>query len=397
MTAPVPEETFTSVISVITRAGYGAVEAGHDYITIGPVSYDKGETVRVKRVSPKYGVCLTKTARADRYENYLQNLEEQINLTRNPDIDTVLEPGETLKAEITGFHGKKGGLINVQNYEIFVGPLECDPGTEIEAEYVGDEYARCLTESVHADDYTSRFDVMTENYDNVSLEVGETYTAVVKIAYDEWAVTIAEDTGIAIQTGDVVPGQKVDVKVTGWGRQSAKGELLKEHTIEHTDQAEPSQINDDAVVEADAVDSLPGDRQESTERGSIEEANLNQLKHAAERQSQQEVPATTTTMEATKYSRSEAVKRYVKARANGICEGCEEPAPFENSDGEPYLHAHHIFELSGGGKDTPKTVIALCPNCHFRVHHGKNGDEYNQELIEKLADIEGVSVEAIRL
>ncbi|WP_323676906.1 HNH endonuclease [Halorubellus sp. PRR65] len=88
------------------------------------------------------------------------------------------------------------------------------------------------------------------------------------------------------------------------------------------------------------------------------------------------------------YSRSVAIKRYVKERAEGECEGCREQAPFISKTGEPYLHAHHVFELSKGGKDTIDSVIALCPNCHYRVHHGVDGDAYNQELIEKLREIE---------
>lgn len=82
------------------------------------------------------------------------------------------------------------------------------------------------------------------------------------------------------------------------------------------------------------------------------------------------------------YSRSSAVRDYVMARANGACEGCEEPAPFTSKTGEPYLHAHHIYELSDGGADTPDTVVALCPNCHYQVHHGRDGDEYNRELLK---------------
>ena len=74
--------------------------------------------------------------------------------------------------------------------------------------------------------------------------------------------------------------------------------------------------------------------------------------------------------------------------AGDACEGCEEQAPFLNKDGEPYFHAHHVHELSQGGSDTPETVIALCPNCHFRIHHGQDGDEYNAELIEKLQELE---------
>lgn len=49
------------------------------------------------------------------------------------------------------------------------------------------------------------------------------------------------------------------------------------------------------------------------------------------------------------YTRSTAVKQYVKARADGVCEGCGASAPFKNSEGEPYLHVHHVHELSKGG------------------------------------------------
>lgn len=105
---------------------------------------------------------------------------------------------------------------------------------------------------------------------------------------------------------------------------------------------------------------------------------------------------TTTTYQTVQYSRSEKTKEYVKSRADGVCEGCGDPAPFTSKTGDPYLHAHHVHELSDGGSDTPETVIALCPNCHYRVHHGEDGREYNEELIERLADIEEVSVESIR-
>ncbi|MFB9809646.1 HNH endonuclease [Haladaptatus pallidirubidus] len=85
----------------------------------------------------------------------------------------------------------------------------------------------------------------------------------------------------------------------------------------------------------------------------------------------------------------------MKRRANGICEGCSDPAPFTSRTGEPYLHAHHVHEVAGGGPDSPETVIALCPNCHFRVHHGRDGGVYNQKLAHQLAYIEGVPVEKI--
>ena len=104
------------------------------------------------------------------------------------------------------------------------------------------------------------------------------------------------------------------------------------------------------------------------------------------------LPETVTT-QTQQYKRSSEVRRHVKERADGFCEGCGKPAPFISKTGEPYLHAHHIHELSDGGTDTPGTVIALCPNCHYKVHHGKEGEEFNQELSKTLRKIEGINKE----
>jgi len=88
------------------------------------------------------------------------------------------------------------------------------------------------------------------------------------------------------------------------------------------------------------------------------------------------------------YHRSAALKRYVKARAGGVCEGCGEDAPFVTKSGDPYLEPHHTHMLSDGGPDHPASVIALCPTCHRRVHYGQGGGDYNEELIVKLSEIE---------
>jgi 5-methylcytosine-specific restriction endonuclease McrA len=117
----------------------------------------------------------------------------------------------------------------------------------------------------------------------------------------------------------------------------------------------------------------------STESGTTTDEHLRQ---EAIEDSSEQVKTTTTSKSTSEYSRSKKVKEYVKRRADGQCEGCGEPAPFKSKTGEPYLHAHHIHELSDGGSDTIDTVVALCPNCHYRVHHGEDGDEYNQELLE---------------
>jgi len=86
--------------------------------------------------------------------------------------------------------------------------------------------------------------------------------------------------------------------------------------------------------------------------------------------------------------RSLYVKAYVLKRAGGICEGCGSPAPFLRESGEPYLEPHHILRLADEGPDDPKWTAALCPNCHRRVHHGADGQDFNNQLATLTASIE---------
>lgn len=88
------------------------------------------------------------------------------------------------------------------------------------------------------------------------------------------------------------------------------------------------------------------------------------------------------------YERSRHVRDYVLARAKGNCEGCGCEAPFLRVNGQPYLEPHHIRRVSDGGPDDPAFVIALCPTCHRKVHHGRDGAEYNNALLHKMPSIE---------
>lgn len=70
----------------------------------------------------------------------------------------------------------------------------------------------------------------------------------------------------------------------------------------------------------------------------------------------------------TQHERSIYVSEYSKKRANGICDLCKNKAPFKNANGEPYLESHHIIWLSKGGADSINNTVALCPNCHRKMH-----------------------------
>lgn len=70
----------------------------------------------------------------------------------------------------------------------------------------------------------------------------------------------------------------------------------------------------------------------------------------------------------TSYIRDRYVSDYAKQRANGVCQLCNLPAPFIDRDGKPYLESHHIIWLSDGGDDSINNTVALCPNCHRKMH-----------------------------
>jgi len=66
--------------------------------------------------------------------------------------------------------------------------------------------------------------------------------------------------------------------------------------------------------------------------------------------------------------RNSNVSEYAKRRAKGKCQLCNLSAPFNNKFGSPYLETHHIDWLSKDGLDIVENTVALCPNCHKKMH-----------------------------
>jgi 5-methylcytosine-specific restriction enzyme A len=62
------------------------------------------------------------------------------------------------------------------------------------------------------------------------------------------------------------------------------------------------------------------------------------------------------------------VAEYVRRRAAGICQLCCSSAPFCDKGGAPFLEVHHVTWLSKGGSDIVENAVALCPNCHRKMH-----------------------------
>jgi len=67
------------------------------------------------------------------------------------------------------------------------------------------------------------------------------------------------------------------------------------------------------------------------------------------------------------FVRNAAVSEYVKRIANGLCDLCEKPAPFQNRQKVAYLECHHVIWFAKGGEDTIANTVALCPNCHRKM------------------------------
>lgn len=82
------------------------------------------------------------------------------------------------------------------------------------------------------------------------------------------------------------------------------------------------------------------------------------------------------------FDRDPAVKAWTLRRSRGLCECCQEKAPFLDKDGLPFLESHHIVHLANGGTDTPDNAASVCPNCHRELHHASK--VRRRALTEKL-------------
>ncbi len=86
----------------------------------------------------------------------------------------------------------------------------------------------------------------------------------------------------------------------------------------------------------------------------------------------------------TVFIRDPYVAKYAKMLADGACDLCKKPAPFLTLDSEPYLESHHVTWLSRGGYDLIENVVALCPNCHRKMH-SRDEEADREHLLYRIA------------
>lgn len=119
---------------------------------------------------------------------------------------------------------------------------------------------------------------------------------------------------------------------------------------------------------------------EQKRRYRVRNFTISELREKTENNNGKEITVKLTTTKT--YIRDSYVKEYTKRLANGHCQLCGKEAPFNDNYGIPYLETHHIIWLSNGGEDSIENTVALCPNCHRKMHI-VNTEEDIEKLLSK--------------
>jgi len=317
----------------------------------------------------------------------------QSSKNKSHDLEQRPNVGETFTAKVDRISTSGNGIIETKESHINIGPVTQESvGKEVEAKMVTAVFARCKTAEYKTDSYLKKFEKMVPPTSGTGISSKGKNGDISTIGGVEFCG----------ECGSVMRVREGLWKCSGCGNQKEREERVGtessgKQTSDSSEEAidTPEVESNNQIAENDEPQKQTKEPNEKYNDATTKQTpdaglDIDDLREKAKDGAVEEIPndVSTTTSEKPQYNRSPEVKEYVKARAEGFCEGCGEPAPFTSNTGEPYLHAHHIHELSEGGSDTPDTVIALCPNCHYRVHHGEDGDDYNQELLEIVQDKE---------
>ena len=119
--------------------------------------------------------------------------------------------------------------------------------------------------------------------------------------------------------------------------------------------------SEQAPIDAAVLDRLQEAKRRKAQRLTAEQLRTKAEENQSERASSRAVKTNT-------FVRNPYVSEYAKLQANGRCQLCGSQAPFKDQNNKPYLETHHIEWLSEGGADTIENTVALCPNCHRKMH-----------------------------
>lgn len=220
-------EIFTGQIETIIRSGSASVKYKREDVTIGPVSVEKGAVVQVKYLGSNddqpggYGLCLTPSAQREDYEEFVENVLAQLI------PDKVPEQGEITVSRITDIRDNDIGYTEMGGTELCLGPVDGEVDDLVRIEGVSDTHARVITDSARGENYTLRFNILTENYDEVPVEPGDEFTTPITDIEGSNAVGVVREVPIVFFDEDVAIGQVVKGRVKGFESGKVVGEVLE--------------------------------------------------------------------------------------------------------------------------------------------------------------------------
>jgi hypothetical protein len=363
------EPFYTEIVSS-DLDGNRSIRAGRRHVNIGPIRLPVGENIQAMLVTKESAIHLSESHITKKYVSYARKkLEEAAvpyeayqyipkEMCHWKEFYEEFNPKEgEFVARVDRISKSGNGIIDLQSDEINIGPVNPDcVGKEVVVEPVQRGIGRCKNEVFQPDDYERGLSQLTRSHGS---------------------------------------SKRFDAMISSCnecGRVMTKKEDMWMCELGHTfEKSETSAINPQSNSDSKQNEDHRARSEENHgESKNQKDRDIEELRKEAELDSSEELSrkGTAVVKEAEQYNRSSKVKEYALARADGVCEGCKEPAPFKNKNGEPYLHIHHINELSKGGSDSPDSVVALCPNCHYRVHHGEDGETYNEDLSQYINNIE---------
>ena len=122
-------------------------------------------------------------------------------------------------------------------------------------------------------------------------------------------------------------------------------------------------VDDSSSIVVDFEDVLKSEQEKVK---AVRKHTIQQIKEKASKASNHNIPIKE--VKTVYRERNQYIAEFTKERAKGICDLCGNEAPFKDKNGRPYLESHHVITLADNGPDAIYNTVAICPNCHRRVH-----------------------------
>ena len=122
-------------------------------------------------------------------------------------------------------------------------------------------------------------------------------------------------------------------------------------------------VDDSSSIVVDFEDVLKSEQEKVK---AVRKHTIQQIKEKASKASNHNIPIKE--VKTVYRERNQYIAEFTKERAKGICDLCGNEAPFKDKNGKPYLESHHVITLADNGPDAIYNTVAICPNCHRKVH-----------------------------